>query len=117
MSVATVAAAGTLVLCAAGLAWGGAMLYPFEMDMVMRLSGERLTATYYGAYSTAAGIAVAVGNLALGALFDTGVTWLPRVVLAAIGLLCAGSVLALERRGHIEELKALEGAGAGAGLR
>jgi hypothetical protein len=41
-------------------AWGGALLYPFEMDTVVRLSGERLVATDYGAYNTASGIAISL---------------------------------------------------------
>ncbi|MFK0216721.1 MFS transporter [Streptomyces vinaceus] len=90
-----------LVACAALLAWGGALLYPFEMDTVVRLSGEKLVATYYGAYNTASGVAIAAGNLAVGALFDTGVTWLPWAVLAATGLACAAAVLALDRGGHL----------------
>lgn len=90
-----------LTLCAALLAWGGALLYPFEMDTVVRLSGERLVATYYGAYSTASGIAVSLGNLAVGALFDTGVRWLPWVVLTATGCLCAGLVGWLHRGGYL----------------
>ncbi|MEU9069883.1 MULTISPECIES: MFS transporter [Streptomyces] len=100
-AVGTAAAVGALALCAVLLAWGGALLYPFEMDMVMRLSGERLVATYYGAYNTASGIAIAVGNLAVGALFDTGVAWLPWTVLAATGMACAGAVITLERGGAL----------------
>ncbi|MEU6068837.1 MFS transporter [Streptomyces sp. NPDC047082] len=90
-----------LVLCAALLAWGGALLYPFEMDTVVRLSSDRLVATYYGAYNTVSGIAISVGNLAVGALFDTGVRWLPWAVLAATGLVCAGLVAQLHRTGHL----------------
>ncbi|MFD8631740.1 MDR family MFS transporter [Streptomyces sp. NPDC059533] len=90
-----------LVLCAALLAWGGALLYPFEMDTVVRLSGERLVATYYGAYNTASGIAITAGNLAVGALLDTGVVWLPWAVLAGTGLLCAVAVTCLDRGGYL----------------
>ncbi|MGW3124064.1 MDR family MFS transporter [Streptomyces sp. NPDC001107] len=90
-----------LTLCAALLAWGGALLYPFEMDTVVRLSGDRLVATYYGAYNTASGIAISLGNLAVGTLFDTGVGWLPWAVLAATGLVCAGLVAWLHRAGHL----------------
>ncbi|MCD9872913.1 MDR family MFS transporter [Streptomyces guryensis] len=92
---------GALALCAALLAWGGALLYPFEMDTVVRLSDDRLVATYYGAYNTASGIAVSLGNLAVGALFDTGVRWLPWGVLAVTGLLCAGLVARLHRAGYL----------------
>ncbi|MFF8727029.1 MFS transporter [Streptomyces sp. NPDC015171] len=95
------AGAGALTVCAVLLAGGGALLYPFEMDTVVRLSGDRLVATYYGAYSTASGIAVSLGNLAVGALFDTGVRWLPWAALAATGLGCAGLVVRLHRAGHL----------------
>jgi len=91
-----------LPACAALLAWGGALLYPFEMDTVVRLSGNRLVATHYGAYNTASGIAVSLGNLGVGALFDTGVTWLPWTVLAATGFGCAGAVAWLYRAGHLD---------------
>ncbi len=92
---------GALTLCAALLAWGGALLYPFEMDTVVRLSGDRLVATYYGAYHTASGIAISVGNLVVGALFDTGVRWLPWAALAGTGLLCAGLVARLHHAGYL----------------
>ncbi|MER7170044.1 MFS transporter [Streptomyces mesophilus] len=91
----------SLALCAALLAWGGALLYPFEMDTVVRLSGERLVATYYGAYNTASGLAIAAGNLAVGALFDTGVAWLPWAALATTGALCAAAITALAHTGHL----------------
>ncbi|GHJ41298.1 MFS transporter [Streptomyces sp. TS71-3] len=99
-----------LVLCAVMLAWGGALLYPFEMDTLVRLAGDRLVATYYGAYSTASGIAVSLGNLAVGALFDTGVAWLPWTVLAATGLGCAAAVAGLHRSGHLVARPAVVGA-------
>ncbi|MEU3829007.1 MFS transporter [Streptomyces sp. NPDC029080] len=95
------AAVAALTVCAVLLAWGGALLYPFEMDTVVRLSGGRLVATYYGAYNTASGVAVSLGNLAVGALFDTGVRWLPWAALAATGLGCAGLVAGLHRAGHL----------------
>ncbi|MEU1596015.1 MFS transporter [Streptomyces sp. NPDC005708] len=90
-----------LVLCAALLAWGGALLYPFEMDTVVRLSGDRLVATYYGAYNTASGVAISLGNLAVGSLFDTGIRWLPWAALAATGFACAGLVARLHRDGYL----------------
>jgi hypothetical protein len=90
-----------LVLCAALLAWGGALLFPFEMDTVVRLAGDRLVATYYGAYNTACGIVISLGNLAVGALFDTGVAWVPWAVMAATGLGCAGAIAGLHRTGHL----------------
>ncbi|MFG2745442.1 MDR family MFS transporter [Streptomyces chartreusis] len=100
-SYGAVAGVGALTLCAALLAWGGALLYPFEMDTVVRLSGDRLVATHYGAYNTASGVAISLGNLAVGALFDTGVRWLPWAVLAVTGFVCAGLVVRLHRAGHL----------------
>ncbi|MFE9899432.1 MFS transporter [Streptomyces achromogenes] len=98
---APVAGLAALTGCAVLLACGGALLYPFEMDTVVRLSGDRLVATYYGAYNTASGIAVSLGNLAVGALFDSGLRWLPWAVLAATGLGCAALVARLHRAGHL----------------
>ncbi|GAA2338351.1 MFS transporter [Streptomyces violaceusniger] len=96
-----VAGAAGLTVCAALLAWGGALLYPFEMDTIVRLAGDRLVATYYGAYNTASGIAISLGNLAVGALFDTGVPWLPWAAMAATGLGCAAAVAGLHRTGRL----------------
>ncbi|MFG2557258.1 MDR family MFS transporter [Streptomyces sp. NPDC048581] len=90
-----------LTVCAALLAWGGALLYPFEMDTVVRLSGDRLVATYYGAYNTASGIAISLGNPVVGALFDAGVRWLPWAALVVTGLVCAGLVEWLHRAGYL----------------
>ncbi|MFV5995697.1 MDR family MFS transporter [Streptomyces sp. NPDC056231] len=100
-----------LVLCACLLAVGSALLYPFEMDTLVRLSGERLVATYYGAYSTVSGIAVAAGNLGVGALFDLaarlGTPWLPWAALAAVGGGCAAALIALRRTGHLNPANAV----------
>ncbi|QTE02904.1 hypothetical protein [Streptomyces cyanogenus] len=71
------------------------------MDTVVRLSKDRLVATYYSAYSTASGIAVSLGDLAVGALFDTGVRWLPWAGLAVTGLGCAALVTRLHQAGHL----------------
>ncbi|WP_329567769.1 MDR family MFS transporter [Streptomyces sp. NBC_01361] len=104
-NVAAVLGLGGLVLCAALLATGSALLYPFEMDTLVRLSGERLVASYYGAYSTVSGIAVAVGNLAVGTLFDlaarTHAPWLPWTALTVLGLACAAALTGLRRSGHL----------------
>ncbi|WP_277425602.1 MFS transporter [Streptomyces sp. ADI98-10] len=90
-----------LTACAALLAWGGALLYPFEMDTIVRLTDDRMVATYYGAYNTVSGIAIPLGNLAVGALFDTGVTWLPWAALTATGLTSAAMVTWLHHTGHL----------------
>jgi MFS family permease len=102
---AAVLGLAALVACAGLLAAGSALLYPFEMDTLVRLSDERLVATYYGAYSTVAGITVAVGNLVVGALFDwgarTSTPWLPWAALTALGAGCAAALAGLRRTGHL----------------
>lgn len=94
-----------LLTCAALLAVATAVLYPFEMDTIIALSGERWVATHYGLYNTVCGIGITVGNLATGALLDagrdTGLTALPWLVLALVGAGCAGAVAALSRGGNL----------------
>ncbi|MFE5938304.1 MFS transporter [Streptomyces sp. NPDC056470] len=98
---------GGLLLCAAVLAVANAVLYPYEMDTVVALSGGRWVATHYGLYNTVCGIGITLGNLGTGALLDvTGWSVTPWLVLCGIGLTCAGAVGVLGRGGRL-------GAGAG----
>ncbi|MFD3998167.1 hypothetical protein [Streptomyces sp. NPDC058548] len=95
-----------LVVAVVLLAVGSAVVYPFEMDTVMALSGGRLVATHYAFYSTVSGLGVALGNLATGALRDLtrqhaaliSVTW---GSLTVLGLACAAAVAVLSRGGHL----------------
>ena len=67
-------------------------------------SGSRassVVATHYGAYNTVSGVAITLGNLVVGALFDAGVAWLPWSTLAGTGLLCAAAMAGLHRGGHL----------------
>ncbi|MFC1417731.1 MFS transporter [Streptacidiphilus cavernicola] len=95
-----------LMACAALLALGTALVYPFEMDTIVALAGGRLVATYYGLYNTVSGVGITVGNIATGALWDaaarTGHPRLPWLVLTAVGVLCAASVAALVRGGQLQ---------------
>ncbi|WP_254406951.1 MFS transporter [Streptomyces sp. GMY02] len=94
-----------LVVCAGLLAVATAVLYPFEMDTIVTLSGGRWVATHYGLYNTVCGIGITVGNLVTGAVVDagrrTGFAALPWVVLALVGAGCATAVAALARGGHL----------------
>ncbi|WP_046499976.1 MFS transporter [Streptomyces odonnellii] len=94
-----------LVVCAGLLAVATAVLYPFEMDTIVALSGGRWVATHYGLYNTVCGIGITVGNLATGAVVDagrrTGFAALPWVVLALVGAGCATAAAALARGGHL----------------
>ncbi|MER6328224.1 MFS transporter [Streptomyces sp. NPDC001034] len=94
-----------LVVAVVLLAAGSAVVYPFEMDTVVTLSGDRLVATHYGLYNTVSGLGITLGNLATGALWDFATThdalWLTWGSLAATGLACAASVAALSRSGRL----------------
>ncbi|CCW09974.1 MFS transporter [Rhodococcus aetherivorans] len=98
-------AAGALVLSAAILAVGTAAVFPFEMDTVVALSGNRLVATHYGFYNTVVGVGILLGNLGTGAVFgwaaDAGREWLIWVLLTAIGAGCAAALFLLHRTGRL----------------
>ncbi|MBH1934827.1 MFS transporter [Streptomyces sp. AV19] len=96
---------GALLLTVVLLGAGGAVVYPFEMDTVVSLSGDRLVATHYGLYNTVSGLGITLGNLATGALWDAALRhhapWLVWTVLATTGLGCAAAVLGLARTGRL----------------
>ncbi|MFE6676822.1 MFS transporter [Streptomyces sp. NPDC057729] len=97
-----------LFLAAALLALGTALVYPFEMDTVVTLSGDRLVATHYGLYNTISGVGINVGNLATGAVWDASAEQprLPWLVLCGVGLMCAAAVAALMRTGRLGQFRA-----------
>ncbi|MCX5418055.1 hypothetical protein OOK09_40165 [Streptomyces sp. NBC_00059] len=84
------------------LAVGSAVVYPFEMNTVVALSGDRLVATRYGLYNTVSGLGI---TLATGALWDFAerhdALWLTWCTLTVTGLACAASVAALARSGRL----------------
>ncbi|MFJ2740823.1 MFS transporter [Streptomyces sp. NPDC087440] len=94
-----------LAVTVAALSVGSAVVYPFEMDTVVALSGNRLVATHYGLYNTVSGLGITLGNLATGALWDYAARhqalWLVWAALALTGAACAGAVLALARTGRL----------------
>ncbi|MFF5757465.1 MFS transporter [Streptomyces longwoodensis] len=102
---ATATVLTALVAAVALLAAGSAVVYPFEMDTVVTLSGDRLVATHYGLYNTVSGLGITLGNLATGALWDFAVRhdvlWLTWCTLTATGLVCAASVAALASSGRL----------------
>ncbi|MBC9723896.1 MFS transporter [Streptomyces sp. TRM68367] len=87
------------------LAIGTMIAYPFEMDTIVRLSGNRLVATHYGLYNTICGIGITLGNLLTGAALDAaraaGMSALPWVALIALGLACAAALYGLHRTGRL----------------
>ncbi|TXS49332.1 MFS transporter [Streptomyces sp. uw30] len=92
-------------LAALLLAVGTMIAYPFEMDTIVRLSGDRLVATHYGLYNTICGIGITLGNLLTGASLDAareaGMPALPWISLVALGLACAAALYGLHRTGRL----------------
>ncbi|MFI9051053.1 MFS transporter [Streptomyces sp. NPDC053427] len=92
-------------LAALLLALGTMITYPFEMDTIVRLCGDRLVATHYGLYNTICGIGITLGNLLTGAALDAsraaGLPALPWLVLAALGLACSAALYGLHRTGRL----------------
>ncbi|WP_280500283.1 MDR family MFS transporter [Nocardia farcinica] len=97
----TVAAVTALLITTALLAVGTAAVFPFEMDTVVSLSGNKLVATHYGFYNTVVGVGILVGNLATGTLVGAaraaGLDWTVWAGLTAIGAVAAYALLRLER--------------------
>ncbi|KUI37496.1 MFS transporter [Mycobacterium sp. GA-2829] len=99
------AAIAALLVSATLLAVGSAAVFPFEMDTVVSLAGNRLVATHYGFYNTIVGVGILIGNLATGALLqaarDAGTDELLWGGLALVGLVAGLALHRLDRRGHL----------------
>ncbi|MEU2122296.1 MFS transporter [Nocardia niwae] len=99
-------AIGALLLTAAALGIGAAAVFPFEMDTVVALSGNRLVATHYGLYNTIVGVGILLGNLGIGVLLDAtreaGMSALAWAVLVAVGAAAAAGLFALARSGRLD---------------
>nr|WP_082860242.1 MFS transporter [Alloactinosynnema sp. L-07] len=103
--IGQVGAFAPAVIGAALLTAGTTVLYPFEMDTVVGLSGGTLVATHYGFYNTVAGIGIAAGNLGVGGVLDvardTGIAALPWLVLIAVAAASAAGLVVLDRGRHL----------------
>ncbi|MEU6819581.1 MFS transporter [Streptomyces atriruber] len=92
-------------LAALLLALGTMIAYPFEMDTIVRLAGDRLVATHYGLYNTICGVGITLGNLLTGVALDTareaGMSALPWLALLLLGLGCSGALYGLHRAGRL----------------
>ncbi|WP_181698960.1 MFS transporter [Nocardia sp. GTS18] len=97
----TITAVVALLVTTTLLAIGTAAVFPFEMDTVVSLSGDRLVATHYGFYNTVVGVGILIGNLATGAIVgaarDAGADWAVWAGLTAIGAIAALALVRLER--------------------
>ncbi|WP_329394820.1 MFS transporter [Streptomyces melanogenes] len=98
-------AAAPPTLAALLLAVGTMIAYPFEMDTIVRLCGDRLVATHYGLYNTICGVGIALGNLLTGAALDAareaGMPALPWISLLVLGVACAAALHVLHRSGRL----------------
>ncbi|MGW5216315.1 MFS transporter [Nocardia sp. NPDC004085] len=99
-------AIGALLVAAAVLGIGAAAVFPFEMDTVVALSGNRLVATHYGLYNTIVGVGILLGNLGIGTLLDrtreAGMSALSWAALVAVGAVAAAGLFALARSGRLD---------------
>jgi MFS family permease len=97
-----------LFACASLLALGSAAVFPFEMDTVVSLAGNRLVATHYGFYNTVVGIGILIGNLATGAILqvtrDAGVSELLWGGLLLVGALAAVALHRMSRAGDLDPI-------------
>ncbi|MBB4854882.1 MFS family permease [Mycobacteroides chelonae] len=105
-AVGSIPAVAALLLSAAMLAVGTIATFPFEMDTVVRLAGNRLVATHYGLYNTIVGVGILAGNLMTGSVFGyarqhdkPSLLW---VALTGVGLVCAVALFALRRAGLLD---------------
>ncbi|MGV9817592.1 MFS transporter [Nocardia xishanensis] len=98
-------AVGALLLTAAVLGVGAAAVFPFEMDTVVALCGDRLVATHYGLYNTVVGTGILLGNLGTGTVLDAarsaGLSSLAWAALIAIGAASAAGLYGLARSGRL----------------
>ncbi|KAA1244761.1 MFS transporter [Mycobacterium simiae] len=94
----TATAVGALLISAALLAIGSAAVFPFEMDTVVALAGNRLVGTHYGFYNTIVGTGILIGNLATGAAFGAAQRLgAGALVWTALALVGAAAALVLHR--------------------
>ncbi|MBF6324829.1 MFS transporter [Nocardia cyriacigeorgica] len=102
----TPVAVGAMLVTAAVLGVGAAAVFPFEMDTVVALCGDRLVATHYGLYNTIVGVGILLGNLGTGTILDAaraaGVSSLAWAGLIAIGALSAGGLALLARANRLD---------------
>jgi hypothetical protein len=109
VSAAQILLLAPVLLTAALLSLATMIIYPFEMATIAAFGGERMVGTYYGLYSTLAGVGVAVGNVLTVWAVDLGTRagqpGLPWLTLGVAGLGCAAAVAALDRRGCLTTAK------------
>lgn len=101
-----------LLIAAAALAVASAIVFPFEMDTIVALSGNRLVATHYGLYNSICGVGILLGNLGSGWALDLArahdAEWVLWLALLALGLACAACMQVLRIRGVLPSEPAVQ---------
>jgi MFS family permease len=96
----------SLLLCATLLTVGTIVVFPFEMETIVALAGNRLVATDYGLYNTVVGVGILLGNLATSTAMDAarsaGVPGLFWWCLAGLGIAAAGFLHVLDCGARLE---------------
>jgi hypothetical protein len=85
------------------LTLGQMTVVPLAQDAVGRLAGEQRFGTYFGVLSSVGGLAVLLGSVGLGSLYDAARVWgpaagLPWAVTAALPAVSALLLVRLARR-------------------
>ncbi len=81
---------------------GGAIAFPFIMDLLPVVGSERLVGTYYGFFYLCSALVTAVVSWLVGGLIgltDPALRWSPAAALIAIGLAGASGIAIMQRRG------------------
>lgn len=105
-ALGTPVAIAAMLATAAVLGVGAAAVFPFEMDTVVALCGDRLVATHYGLYNTIVGVGILLGNLGTGTILDAaraaGISSLAWAGLIAIGAVSTGGLALLARARRLD---------------
>lgn len=109
-----------IALCSLLLIGGQLLVSPFVASTIATLSGGRLVGTYFGMHALVQGVGAALGNFAGGSAFElvrvSAYPGLPWLLMVGVGVICAVSMLVLDRLGllgpHAPPERAMVTAGA-----
>ena len=101
--VAFAGGVAALLACVACFSLGALLVAPSQQTVTAELANPAALGSYFGVAALALALGGGLGNLAGGALYglgrQLGAPALPWLVFAAVGLLAAGGLAALQRRG------------------
>ena len=92
-----------IALCSLLLIGGQLLVSPFVASTIATLSGGRLVGTYFGMHALVQGVGAALGNFAGGSAFElarvSAYPGLPWMLMVVVGVVCAASMVVLDRLG------------------